>query len=81
MMARIVNHDSEFDALVSRVKSLPRLAKPSSPWRDYVALTAVVLCLLIFDTETWLQRLLLLVLGVTAALILFCLRVEWPARK
>ena len=79
-MARIANNDSEFDALVRRVKALPRLANPSSPGRDYIALTVFVLCLLIFDTETWLQR-LLLVLAVTVALILFCLRVEWPARK
>ena len=31
---------------------------------DYFALIVFVLCLLIFDTETWLQRLLLLVLAV-----------------
>jgi hypothetical protein len=38
---------------------------------DYLALALFVSCLLVFDTQTWLQRLLLLFLALTAASLLW----------
>lgn len=78
----MTEHDKEFQALARRIKKLPRVAEPSSRRIDYVALIVFVLCLLIFDSETWLQRLLLLMLAVTAGFVLwFCLRVERRTRR
>ena len=78
----MTEHDKEFQALARTIKELPRVAEPSSRRMDYFALIVFVLCLLIFDTETWLQRLLLVVLAVTAVLVLwFCLRVEQRTRQ
>ena len=78
----MTEHDKEFQALARKIKELPRVAEPSSRRMDYFALIVFVLCLLIFDTETWLQQLLLVVLAVTAVLVLwFCLRVEQRTRK
>ena len=78
----MTEHDKQFQALARRIKELPRVAEPSSRRMDYVALIVFVLCLLIFDTETWLQRLLLFVLAVTAAFALwFSIRVEQRTRR
>jgi uncharacterized membrane protein YecN with MAPEG domain len=43
-------------------------ARPS--WREYIPLAIVLLFLLLFDTETWLQRTLLLILGFAVALLM-----------
>lgn len=67
----MTEHDTEFQALARRIKDLRGAAEPSS-WRmDYVPLTALVLCLLIFDTETWPPRLILLALASMAAGLLW----------
>jgi uncharacterized membrane protein YhaH (DUF805 family) len=78
----MTEHDQELKALARRIKDLQRVAEPSSWWMNYALLTVFALCLLIFDTQTWLQRLLLLFLALTVGLLLwFCLnRVERDER-
>jgi uncharacterized protein (DUF58 family) len=73
----MTEHDQELQDLARRIKDLQRVQPPS--WRmNYAFLTIFALFLLIFDTQTWLQRLLLLFLVLTVGLVLwFCLnRVE-----
>jgi hypothetical protein len=62
----ITDHDREFQALACRIKDLPRGAPSSLRRMDYLALALFVSCLLVFDTQTWLQRLLLLFLALSA---------------
>jgi hypothetical protein len=67
----MTEHDREFQALARRIKELQRDAELSSWGMDFIPLTLFVLCLLVLDTQTWLQRLLLLFLAFTAACLLW----------
>ena len=65
----MTEHDREFQALERRIKELQRDAELSSSGMDFIPLILFVLGLLILDTQTWLQRLLLLFLAFTAAFL------------
>jgi hypothetical protein len=67
-----VKHEDELQALARRLRDLSTDAPPrSSRLTDYILLAAVVLCLFIFDTNTWLQRLLLVSLTLAVAFLLW----------
>jgi membrane protein implicated in regulation of membrane protease activity len=66
------------EASAQRIQNLGSATMPSS-WRiEYTPLLVLFLCLLVFDTNTWLQRILLFFLTLVAAFLLrICLnRVE-----
>ena len=67
----ITDHNRELQAVARRLQDLPRGAPSSLRRMDYLAFALFALCLLVFDTQTWLQRLLLLVLALTAASLLW----------
>ena len=73
----MTQHDKNIQALAARIQNLPPV--DSSPWRNYIPLAVLFLCLLVFDTETWKQRALLCFLTLVGAFLISLLSKRFRA--
>jgi hypothetical protein len=67
----VTEHDKDLEALARQIRDLSNRKPQPSRRMEYIALTLLVSFLLIFDTQTWLQRIFLLLLALTAASLLW----------